>query len=65
MQQVPENEATKNNHVGYLKSWIAALKNDKTMIIYAAQKAYKAAAFILNDKEDEQQEEQELRKQAG
>lgn len=57
-----ENEATKNNHVGYLKSWIAALKNDKTMIIYAAQKAFKAAAFILNDKEDEQQEEQELSK---
>jgi antirestriction protein ArdC len=60
-----ENEATKNNHVGYLKSWIAALKNDKTMIIYAAQKAYKAAAFILNDKQDEEQEEQELRKQAS
>jgi hypothetical protein len=35
------------------------------MIIYAAQKAYKAAAFILNDKEEEQQEEQELRKQAS
>jgi len=45
------------NSIAYLQGWIKKLKDDKTMIIYASTKAYKAAAFILNlEAEKEEQE---------
>lgn len=45
-----------NNSIAYLKHWIEALNNDKTMIISAANRAYKAAAFILDRNEDVKEE---------
>jgi len=35
------------NSVAYIQSWISKLKNDKTMAVQAAQRAQKAADFIL------------------
>lgn len=43
-----ETEQTFKNSVAYLQSWIAALKNDNKMIVWAASRAEKAANFILN-----------------
>jgi antirestriction protein ArdC len=38
-----------DNSAAYIQSWIKALQNDKSMIVYAAARAQKAAAFILNE----------------
>lgn len=37
------------NSVAYIQSWIAALKNDNKMIVWAAGRAEKAAKYILNE----------------
>ncbi|TXK23389.1 DUF1738 domain-containing protein [Pontibacter qinzhouensis] len=36
------------NSVAYLQGWAKKFKDDKTMIIYASTKAFKAASYILN-----------------
>jgi antirestriction protein ArdC len=36
-----------DNSVAYIKGWIAALKNDKRMIVYASGQAQKATDYIL------------------
>jgi len=41
------NEERVSNSVAYIQSWISKLKNDKTMAVQAAQRAQKAADFIL------------------
>lgn len=41
------NEERINNSIAYIQSWIQVLKNDKTLAIQAAQKAQRAADFIL------------------
>jgi len=41
------NEERISNSVAYIQSWISKLKNDKTMAVQAAQRAQKAADFIL------------------
>ena len=41
------NEERISNSVAYLQSWIKVLKNDKKIAIEAAQKAQRAADFIL------------------
>jgi len=41
------NEERVINSVAYIQSWISKLKNDKTMAVQAAQRAQKAADFIL------------------
>lgn len=44
------NDATLNNSVAYIQSWLRALKNDKQMVITAAQRAQRAADYILDRK---------------
>ena len=41
------NEERVINSVAYIQSWISKLKNDKNMAVQAAQRAQKAADFIL------------------
>jgi antirestriction protein ArdC len=41
------NEERVANSVAYIQSWIRGLKNDKTMAVQAAQRAQRAADFIL------------------
>ena len=41
------NEERVINSVAYIQTWISKLKNDKTMAVQAAQRAQKAADFIL------------------
>ena len=38
-----------DNSAAYIASWLKALKNDKTMVYWAAQEAQKAAEYILGD----------------
>jgi antirestriction protein ArdC len=40
-------ERTIDNSAAYLESWLKRLKEDKTLIVYAAAQAQKAADFIL------------------
>jgi antirestriction protein ArdC len=40
-------ERTIDNSAAYLEGWLMQLKNDKTLIVYAAAQAQKAADFIL------------------
>lgn len=42
------NEKTLNNSAAYVQSWLAALKNDKKMIVTASARAEKALDMILN-----------------
>lgn len=39
---------TIDNSASYIDNWLQALKNDKTLVVKAAQKAQKAADYILN-----------------
>jgi hypothetical protein len=42
-----DNDATMINTAAYLQSWLGALKDDKTMIVFAASRAQKSADYIL------------------
>lgn len=42
------NELVETNHAAYIQSWLRALKNDKTMLISAAQRAQRAADRICD-----------------
>ena len=42
-----ESEKSFKNSAAYLQSWLAALKNDKSMIVSAASRAEKAVNYIL------------------
>lgn len=42
-----ETDATFQNSVSYIESWLKALKNDKKLIVSASGKAEKAAKYIL------------------
>jgi antirestriction protein ArdC len=42
------NEQILTNSDAYIQGWVKKLKNDKTMIMQASQRAQKAADFILN-----------------
>ena len=44
------NDATLNNSVAYIQSWLHALKNDRQMVVTAAQRAQRAADYILDRK---------------
>ncbi|MFD3002612.1 ArdC family protein [Pontibacter toksunensis] len=46
-------EAVFENSVAYLQGWVSKFKDDKTMIIYAGTRAFKAASYILDLKADE------------
>lgn len=48
-----EVEKAFRNSVAYLQSWMKALKNDPKMIVWASGKAEKAARYILNEKDEE------------
>jgi len=41
-------ERTIDNSAAYLEGWLKRLQEDKTLIVYAAAQAQKAADFILN-----------------
>jgi antirestriction protein ArdC len=41
-------ERTIDNSAAYLEGWLTRLQEDKTLIVYAAAQAQKAADFILN-----------------
>lgn len=41
---------TIDNSASYIDNWLTALRNDKTLIVKAAQKAQKAADYILDIK---------------
>jgi antirestriction protein ArdC len=41
------NDQILTNSAAYIQSWIQKLKNDKTMVVQAAQRAQKAADYIL------------------
>lgn len=43
-------ERTIDNSAAYLEGWLKQLQSDKTLIVYAAAQAQKAADFILNQK---------------
>ena len=42
-----DNSEAENNSVAYLQGWLAALKNDVTLLVSASAKAQKAVDFIL------------------
>lgn len=44
------NDATLHNSVAYIQSWLRSLKNDRQMVITAAQRAQRAADYILDRK---------------
>jgi len=46
-----ENDRAFRNSVAYLQNWIAALKNDNKMIVWAASRAEKAARYIIGGPE--------------
>lgn len=49
-------EAVFQNSVAYLQGWISRLREDKTMLIYAGTRAFKAASYILNLKAESDKE---------
>lgn len=46
-----ETENTLTNSTAYLQSWIAALKNDKRLFVFASAQADKAVEYIFNGKQ--------------
>ena len=42
------NALVESNHAAYIQSWLRALKNDKTLVVSAAQRAQRAADLIAN-----------------
>jgi antirestriction protein ArdC len=46
-------ERTIDNSAAYIENWLQQLKDDKTLIVYAAAQAQKAADFILGRMESE------------
>ncbi len=49
-------EAVFENSVAYLQGWVSRLKNDRTMIIQASTRAFKAASYLLNLKPETSKE---------
>ncbi|QXE92418.1 DUF1738 domain-containing protein [Geomonas subterranea] len=47
-------QRTIENSAAYIQGWLKALKNDKTLLIHAAAQAQKAADYILNRREVEE-----------
>ncbi len=47
-------DVLEENSAAYIASWIAVLKNDKTLFVSAAGKASHAASYILNTHADQQ-----------
>jgi antirestriction protein ArdC len=45
-------DQTFNNTVGYIQSWLKALKNDKTLFVRASNAAQKATNYVLGRKND-------------
>lgn len=44
-----EDDKVNENSIAYLSSWLKQLKNDTTLITYAAQRAQKASDYILKE----------------
>jgi antirestriction protein ArdC len=47
MSEAGIDAPTRENTVAYLQSWIKALKDDKTMLVKAANQAQKVADYIM------------------
>ena len=45
---IPHNPSSHENHSAYLKSWLGALKNDKTLILKASNQASKSTEYQMN-----------------
>jgi antirestriction protein ArdC len=45
-------QVTLGNSAAYIAGWLKALKNDKTMLVFAASQGQKSAEYILNKQED-------------
>jgi len=48
MAEAGKLEDTVENNTAYIQSWLKALKNDSTMVVWAASRAAKAATYIMN-----------------
>jgi antirestriction protein ArdC len=44
---IPHNPSSHENHAAYLKSWLSALQDDKTLITKAANQASKATEYQM------------------
>ena len=55
-----ETSASFRNSAGYIQGWLQALKNDKRLIVSAAGAAEKAVAYILNEKEGENNDQDDV-----
>lgn len=51
-----DTEKTTRNNAAYIQSWLRVLKNDSRFVVSAASKAQKAAEYIINGKEEQQDE---------
>lgn len=47
---------TIENSAAYIQGWLKALKNDRTLMVYAAAQAQKAAEFVLNQQAEQEEE---------
>lgn len=47
-----ESDKTFENSAAYIQGWLAALNNDKKLIVSAASRAEKAARYVLEGKQD-------------
>lgn len=48
--KAPSPGTSRDSSAAYVENWLKQLKNDKTLIVYAAAQAQKAADFILGRK---------------
>ena len=42
--------------MAYLQSWVSRSREDKTLILYASTRAFKAGSFVLNLKAEAEKE---------
>ena len=49
-----DNSAVRDNEAAYIASWLAALRDDKRLIISASGKAQKAVEFLTKEEEEEE-----------
>jgi len=61
---IPHNPSSHENHAAYLKSWLSALKDDKTLITKAANQASKATQYQIEHLEAYKMTLEQKREQA-
>lgn len=48
-----ENESTNKNSIAYIRGWLSKIKEDVTLVTYAAQRAQKAVNYIMKYNEEQ------------